>query len=210
VPDVDAPRPARLRCRRCDRPQAACLCGWMVPTANRLPVLVLQHRLESGHAKGSLPLLRLSLAHCRCETGEAFEHATLAGWLTAPHEGVPVQPLLLYPAGGAAPGPTPPGIGDGPLPDPGRWRLVLLDGTWRQTRQLLHANPLLQALPRWPLPAPAPSRYLIRRAHQPMQRSTLEAACAALGALEGRPDRYAPLLAAFDGWVRSVAAFGPA
>ena len=46
----------------------------------------------------------------------------------------------------------------------------------------------------------------IRRAQQPGQRSTLEAACTALGLLEGRPAHYAPLLDAFSGWVAQVAA----
>ena len=47
------------------------------------------------------------------------------------------------------------------------------------TGNILKANTPL--LPRWALPAPAPSRYAIRRAHRPGQRSTLEAACTALG-----------------------------
>jgi DTW domain-containing protein YfiP len=89
-------------------------------------------------------------------------------------------------------------------------RLVLLDGTWRKTRKLLHANPLLQALPRWPLPAPPPSRYTIRRAQRPDQVSTLEAACLALGHLEGEPARYVPLLSAFDGWVAEQARWAAA
>jgi DTW domain-containing protein YfiP len=96
------------------------------------------------------------------------------------------------------------------LPKTSAWRLVLLDGTWRKTRKLLHANPLLQALPRWPLPAPPPSRYTIRRAQRPGQRSTLEAACLALGHLEGEPARYLPLLSAFDGWVAEQARWAAA
>lgn len=83
---------------------------------------------------------------------------------------------------------------------------MLLDGTWRQARGLLRSHPALQALPRWALPDLAPPRYSIRRAQQPGQRSTLEAACTALGLLEGRPAHYAPLLDAFSGWVSQVAA----
>ena len=45
------------------------------------------------------------------------------------------------------------------------------------------------------------SSYLIRKAHQPGQLSTLEATCAALAQLEGQPTRFGPLLAAFDGFV---------
>ena len=80
----------------------------------------------------------------------------------------------------------------------------------RALRTCASDHPLLQTLPRWALPTPPPSRYRVRRAHRPEQRSTLEAACLALGALEGEPTRYAPLLAAFDGWVDSLAARRPA
>jgi len=153
-------------------------------------LLILQHPLEQHQAKGSARLLQLSLQRCRCEVGEVFDPAALSAWLADGHT------LLLYPA---APGEAT--VLPLPLAEPCTTRLLLLDGTWRKTRKLLHANPLLAALPRWPLPAPPPSRYAIRRAQGPGQLSTLEAACLALGALEGRPAIYAPLLTAFDGWV---------
>lgn len=205
-----AHRPQRAHCPRCDRPLRGCLCRWVTPTANAVAVRLLQHPLEQHEAKGSARLLALSLQRCQRLVGERFDPAALAAWLGdggaagAPGStdaAPPARCLLLYPAapGEAAEPPL-------PLPDPGAWRLVLLDGTWRKTRKLLHLNPALDALPRWPLPAPAPPRYAIRRAQLPGQRSTLEAACGALAALEGRPDRYAPLLAAFDGWVAEQAA----
>jgi DTW domain-containing protein YfiP len=165
-----------------------------VPTANRLPVLVLQHPQEAAHAKNSVRLLRLSLAQCRVEVGEVFDAQVLAGWLGDATDG---GSLLLFPDPPAArPATT---TAPGAMPRPAR--LVLLDGTWRQARALLRANPLLQQLPRWSLPDLAPPRYAIRRAHRPGQRSTLEAACAALGLLEDRPAFYAPLLDRFSAWV---------
>ena len=187
----------RLLCPRCQRPLPACLCAWVRPTANRLPVLVLQHPQEAGQAKGSVRLLGLSLQACTVQVGDAFDPAALSAWL-----GPPGASLLLYPDAPAAPAPA----GPLPLPLPLPQRLVLLDGTWRQARGLLRSHPALQALPRWALPDLAPPRYSIRRAQQPGQRSTLEAACTALGLLEGRPAHYAPLLDAFSGWVSQVAA----
>lgn len=184
---------ARITCPRCLLPLRSCLCRWITPTANTTPLLVLQHPSEQAQAKGSLRLLRLSLQRCRCEVGEVFDAQALSSWL-----GASASCLLLYPAGpGEAASAPPPAA-----------QLVLLDGTWRKTRRLLHANPLLQQLPRWALPAPAPSRYRIRRAQAPHQRSTLEAACAALAAIEGDAARYEPLLAAFDGWNDQVASRG--
>lgn len=175
-----------------------------------MSLLILQHPQEQHQAKGSVRLLQLSLARCRVEVGESFDPDALAAWLAEPTPSGPATSLLLFPgpAQGLQPaasaGSTPPRADA--LPDPAPGRLVLLDGTWRQARRLLQANPLLQRLPRWPLPAPPPSRYAIRKARRPEQRSTLEAACLALGALEHRARCYAPLLAAFDGWVAAVAA----
>ena len=204
----DAPRSARRRCATCQRPLSSCLCGWICPTTQALPVLVLQHPAEQAHAKGSVRLLQLSLQPCQVEVGERFDPMALARWLAAPAEGsatatppataTPLQSLLLYPV---EPGDPAAAALSLPLSHPARWRLVLLDGSWRQTRQMLRLNPLLQSLPRWALPAPPPSRYAIRRAQRPEQRSTLEAACLALAALQGDAERFAPLLAAFDGWV---------
>ncbi|MDH4392718.1 MAG: DTW domain-containing protein [Aquabacterium sp.] len=190
-------------CPRCQRPLPACLCAWVRPTANRLPLLVLQHPQEAGHAKGSVRLLQCSLADCTVQVGEHFSAEALGAWL-----GPAGSSLLLYPdktdALPATGRPGAPAIAARPLPTPDR--LVLLDGTWRQARGLLRAHPLLQALPRWALPDVPPPRYAIRRAHQPAQRSTLEAACAALGLLEDRPVHYAPLLDAFSAWVAQLAA----
>jgi DTW domain-containing protein len=184
-------------CPRCQRPLRACLCAWVRPTTNRLPVLVLQHPQEAGHAKGSVRLLQRSLSDCRVLVGDRFDPEALAHWL-----GPPGGSLLLYPD---APGlPAMQASPAAPLPSPAR--LVLLDGSWRQARSMLHRHPLLQALPRWALPVLAPSRYAIRRAHQPAQRSTLEAACAALGLLEGRMAHYIPLLDGFSAWVAQLAA----
>jgi DTW domain-containing protein YfiP len=168
-------------------------------------VLVLQHPQEVGHAKGSLPLLQASLTHCQVLVGERFDPEVLAQAL-APHTQAgpsPVQSLLLYPDSDPAGPPVP---ACSALPQPRQ--LVLLDASWRKSRKMLQTNPALQALPRWGLPAPPPSRYGIRRAQGVDQRSTLEAACLALGLLEGRPTHYAPLLQAFSGWVDERVADG--
>lgn len=206
--DLAAPHDARPRCLRCQRPQATCLCRWITPTANTVSLLILQHPQEQHQAKGSARLLQLSLARCRVEVGESFDEATLVEWLAEPTPSGMATNLLLFPeqARGVLPAASaaPTDLPAGALPDPTPRHLVLLDGTWRQARRLLQANPLLQSLPRWSLPAPPPSRYAIRKAQRPEQRSTLEAACLALGALEQRAERYTPLLSAFDGWVTAM------
>ncbi len=161
----------RAVCPRCERPAPTCFCATLpaAPLAHRTALLILQHPAEAGHAKNTTAFLTLGLQRARRLRGEVFDPA-LAGPGTA----------LLYPGEGAAP-PT------GPVD-----QLLLLDGSWRQSRRLLAANPWLADLPRVGLPA-QPSRYAIRRAHRPGQLSTLEAGLQALALLEGDPARFEPL-----------------
>ena len=169
----------------------------------------MQHPLEVAKVKGSARLLHLSLPHSRLVTGEVFTESALQALLTAPlapQAAVqrPRRAILLYPdapqdqALGVS---VPPVLARTLLCDPASLRLIVLDGTWRKSRKMLYRNPLLQQLPRLPLRDMPASRYLIRKAHQPDQLSTLEATCAALTQLEGRGERFVPLLTAFDGFV---------
>ncbi|WP_311222423.1 MULTISPECIES: tRNA-uridine aminocarboxypropyltransferase [unclassified Acidovorax] len=200
----------RLRCVACLRPGATCLCDVAAPVAHQAEVLILQHPLESSHAKGTARLLHLCLPRSRLEVGEVFDVESLQRWLAAPWDGAALdtppdigqRTVLLYPP--SPPDPALPLIAPPPLPpawlagDPAALRLVVLDGTWRKSRKMLYLNPLLQQLPRLLLPdLPAP-RYRIRRAHAPHQLSTLEATCTALAHVEGSADRYAPVLDALE------------
>lgn len=136
-------------------------------------------------------------------TGEVFEPEYLSRLLYCPLDGRDEdagtrQPILLYPNMPVLP--QAPAIAPGTL-HAENFRLIILDGTWRKSRKMLHANPLLQTLPRLSLENMPASRYLIRRAHGPDQRSTLEAACHALAALENTEDKYRPLLESFDRFI---------
>ena len=194
----------RSTCSTCLRPQRACICRWITPVENTVEVLILQHPLETGEAKGSARLLHLSLDRSRIEIGETFSETALQALLHSPFEdgtdGPPSatarQPVLLYPTDENTAPAT-----DAILQDPERIRLVVLDGTWRKTRKMLHLNPQLQVLPRLPLFDPPPSHYLIRKAHRADQLSTLEATCHALMHLDHDVTKYTPLLHAFDGFV---------
>lgn len=204
----------RTACAQCLRPQSTCICQWIRPTAHQVEVLVLQHPLEVDQAKGSARLLCMSLAHSRLVTGETFDEAELNALLTQPGWGqaadaLPRQPVLLYPATPLHPEPTWPVVGVPAPTDPHRLRLVVLDGTWRKSRKMLHQNPVLQTLPRLALCNLPPSHYRIRKAHRPDQLSTLEATCAALAQLEGDADAFEPLLQAFDGFVAQQMAYRP-
>ena len=187
------PRPT---CPRCLRPQSTCICSFVTPTPTACEVLILQHPLEAFEAKNSVRLLHLSLPHSRLVVGEAFDDATLHALMATPR-----YTVLLYPPTDQAGHATPAILEAAQLQDPASVRLVVLDGTWRKSRKMLHVSPLLQGLPRLSLMDMPLSHYVIRKAHKPGQLSTLEATCATLAQLEGEPERFAPLLQAFKGFV---------
>lgn len=171
----------RGACPRCERPLATCLCATLPPAvAVSTALTVLQHPAEAGHAKNTVAFLALGLSPAaQVLRGEVLDPSL-----------APPGTALLYPGGPA-----------GTSPEAFR-RLILLDGSWRQSRRLLAANPWLAVLPRLSLP-PWPGRYALRRAHRPGQFSTAEAALHALAVLEGGAQRFAPLWAAFDEFVRA-------
>jgi len=189
----------RLVCPACQRPQSACICQWVTPVAHTTEVLILQHPLEVDHSKNTARLLHRSLAHSRVVVGESFDAITLQAVMREPK-----YTVLLYPQSALSPSPAPDATR---LHDTANLRLVVLDGTWRKSRKMLHLSALLQQLPRLSLDDMPASGYWIRKAHRPGQLSTLEATCAALAQLEGAPERFQPLLQAFDGFVAQQLAF---
>ncbi len=193
------PMPARrVRCAACGLPARTCVCALVTRVRNGVEVLVLQHPDEVREAKNSARLMRLSLGRCRVAVGEAFAPEALLALLDGDVSGA----ALLYPADTSMPF----SAGSPGAPT----RLVVLDGTWRKTLRMLHANPLLQSLPRWPIASANPSRYAaLRKARRASQLSTLEATCAALADIEAAPARYAPLLDAFDRFVAAASAHRP-
>jgi len=81
--------------------------------------------------------------------------------------------VLLFPTEGEA------------APLEGIEQLVVLDGTWRQTRRMLKKLPSLAALPRLALPEKPEAPLRLRESPTPEGRSTLEALADALELLEG-------------------------
>ena len=73
--------------------------------------------------------------------------------------------------------------GQQPIIPSGVEGLVVLDGSWSQSRKMMQRVPELRSLRRWSLPAPAGRRSL--RASPPGGMSSLEAIAEALAAVEG-------------------------
>lgn len=153
--------------------------------------------MEITEAKGTARLLHVSLQRSQLLNGEVFGAA-----LDAALQG-PRCNLLLFPEARRDPG-----TGLLPSVPQTEWRrpteplrLVVLDGTWRKCRKMLSLNPQLQHMQRLSLTTVPASRYLIRKAHEAHQLSTLEATCVALAQLERDDFAIQPLLHAFDGFV---------
>ena len=209
---MSIPSPRRATCATCLRPRSSCICRWIAPLASQVELLILQHPLEVANAKGSARLLHLCLPGSVLVAGEAFDAAALNALL---HNGGRT-PLLLYPQGDGAPAPDAAIAAIATIPaipttavTASALRLVVLDGTWRKSRKMLHLNPQLQSLPRLALQAMPQSHYRIRKAHAPDQLSTLEAAAYALRRLGGGEVLCASLLRAFDGFVAQQASYAP-
>lgn len=183
----------RPTCPHCRTPLPRCFCDLVVAVETAVEVIIWQHPQEVGHAKGTVPLLARCLTNSRLLVAETlslteFEQAT----------GHNCQNLhLLFPASETQTA-TP---AAGTDTNPPLQRLLVLDGTWRKARKLLHVNPWLNRLPRFVLMDPPPSRYHIRKAENPQQLSTLEAVCAALAQAENSSKNTQPLLNAFDQYV---------
>ena len=177
----------RAVCARCRRPASVCYCHLLpvVPTASR--VVFLQHPRERKVAISTCRMAHLALAGSELHHGTTFvDDAHLAAILAAPAGGV----YLLYPSAGAV---------DPRTLAPGALRtLIVVDGTWSQARKLVARSPQLAAVPRLGLAPSRPSNYRIRREPADHCVSTIEAVVEVLGLVEGQPDRYRPLLGAFD------------
>ena len=197
---------SRLLCQQCARPTVACLCAWVCTIPNVVEVLILQHPLEVAQAKGSVRLLSLCLQKVQILVGETFAADSLARALAAPAAvgGAPLN-LLLYPDTRQSAASDLlchglPYVHDAATAAPAL-RLILIDATWRKSRKILYAHPVLQALPRYSLTEMPASHYRIRKAHKADQLSSLEACAYALMALENNTNTYLPLLSAFDRFI---------
>jgi DTW domain-containing protein len=165
------------RCKRCWVKQPHCVCGEVPRLTPRTEVLVVRHQREGWKSTGTARIAALALPGLAClEYGDDAQPAQ--GALTpALLEGA----ALVFPAEAAPPC------------DPATVRrLVVLDGTWRQTRRMYRRLPALHALPVLALPPRAAPALQLRHSTFEEGRSTLEAIADALGLVEG-PAVAAPL-----------------
>jgi len=175
----------RPTCLRCLRPASFCVCAGLAPARARSRLVLLQHPREAGLAICSARLTHVLVEGSELHRGVRFgEHARVRALAAVPGA------ALLYPGEGARPAAT---LADAPPPV-----LFAVDATWFHAERMLRDNPFLAALPRVAVRSSQASAYgELRREPGPVHLSTLEAVALALGALEGRAERFEPMQEAF-------------
>jgi len=183
-------REPRAYCAECGRPTSVCVCGALERVATRTRVVILQHPRESIVPIGTARLAELALPNAELHVGIDFSESARVRELLS-DERAPA--ILLYPGAGARDLANEPPAG--PV------TLVVLDGTWWQSKKLLKSNPAIAKLPRYAFDPVEPSRYRIRREPERHCVSTIEAIAHALVHLERGETDVTPLLRPFDAMV---------
>jgi len=143
-------------------------------------------------AIGTARMASLCLTNSELHVGVNWgESPALARALSDPER----PPILLYPGEGA--------VDIVREPPPGPVTLVVVDGTWAQTKKVVRTNPVLSSLPRYAFTPPRPSEYRIRKEPHETYVATIEALVHVLTGLEGDGDRFATLLAPFRAMIES-------
>jgi DTW domain-containing protein YfiP len=173
------------RCPRCWIRTEFCICPHLPTVVTRTRVVVVRHERESWKSTGTARVAGLALPN--------LEFVDFDDDPAGVNERLPSLEggAMLFPSEVPAPWPS-------ELPV-----LVVIDGTWRQTRRMVTKLPRLHGLPRLQFDTP-PARVLrLRDTSFDEGRSTLEAIAEALGRLEG-PAVSEPLLSLHTDYVERV------
>lgn len=177
---------SRQYCSVCKKAKSTCICQWLKVQQNQIPVLIFQHSDELKKTLGTAPLVALGLQFAKVFTGTVMRENTCFETLKDYHAS---NPILLY----ARPMVNGSYHIELDLNDQkhfveehaGRFdSIILLDGTWRNTRELLHKNTWLNTLPTIALKNVGESHYRIRQATQENALATIEAVSILLSALD--------------------------
>src|SRR5216684_1709978 len=189
----------------CRQSADLCVCDGIVPVANRVALLILQHPQEQDRALGSARLAALQLKNAVLRIGLSWP--SLAKALGRPAE--PRRWAVLY-LGSAKVGQLARDRDVVALDRKGEAEpdqdaalsdiegVVVLDGTWSQAKTLWWRNPWMLKCRRVVLGPSRPSRYgKLRREPRRDGLATIEAAAMLLGRLD-RPEIEETLVASFE------------
>ena len=173
-------------CLRCLLRREVCLCSRLPTVETAVRFVIVRHVVERLRTSNTARLAALALPNSEIlEYGdlEPLDESRLAG----------ADTWLLYPAPSA------------PTPAPGARprRLIVLDGTWRQSRKMFARLAPLRGMPCLALAPADPSLLRLRRPPREDGMSTLEAIAEAVRLLEGE-GQARQLLALHDAHVQAV------
>jgi DTW domain-containing protein YfiP len=192
-------------CEKCYKRQALCICASTRKIENLIEVLILQHPQEKNEDLSTARLIETGLTNAKVKVGFSWPNFEKAlgkkadpkQWLvfflgskTPPEWFARKEPIAYLTRGGGilefSPTTRPKGI-------------LLLDGTWSQSKTIWWRNPWLLKLQRTVLLPKAKSRYgVLRKEPRRECLSTLETAAMALSHLEKNPQIETHLLQIFD------------
>jgi DTW domain-containing protein len=176
----------RSVCPRCRRPDSVCYCQHLTRIETETRIVLLQHPRERDMPIGTARMAHLSLPNSELLVGFDWENSSaLARLLSEPGR----QTALLFPGADAL------DLHETPLAGP--LTLVVVDGTWANTKKMVRKNPILANLTRVTFRPARPSEYRIRREPEAQCVSTIEALTYVLGAIEGDAARFEDLLRPF-------------
>ncbi|KAJ1264509.1 hypothetical protein BS78_08G006500 [Paspalum vaginatum] len=213
-----APSPGRSVCHAgCGRPSRVCLCPHLppspLPTSTTVVILHHPHALRRNPLS-TLPLLARCLANLHLVPGRHLAPSSCPALLPPPSSSGPV--LFLYPSPAASDlaawcRATPRSARPRPT-------LLLLDGTWRQAKEMRAASgAFLASLGAVPVALPVDgavegdsmfeSELVVKKEPRKGCVSTMEAAARALRVLEPEGGKGDEIEAALVGVVRAMVAF---
>ncbi len=183
----------RRYCEQCRRPLSVCLCPYIHVLSSPVELIIWQDPTEARHPLSTAPLLHKSIAGSRLLVADCLQPQDIFA------AGKQNTTALLYPF-----------THKPALAEDARiqiQQLLVLDGTWRKVRRLLHLNPWLNDLPHIALTPQQPSGYAIRASQQRGGLSTIEAGVSALQWLDPSQD-YKPVLRVLNRMVEVQQGFG--
>ena len=151
--------------------------------------MILQHPNEEKRCLRTAKILELSLCCGQClvirgKKFTSFKYPVLKD-LIEDKQNPNHKTVVLYP-----------GMGSQPLSDLSvdeSYNIILIDGTWSQSRSIYHNSPVLHSLPKIELNGTHPSNYVIRTQPTDGCLSTVESAALVLSHVEKDPTIYEKL-----------------
>ncbi|XP_003384861.2 PREDICTED: DTW domain-containing protein 2-like [Amphimedon queenslandica] len=177
----------RAVCGRCKRPSTVCICSCFPekPVSMATRVIILQHCSEESRCLATVPLLQECITRERFHIikGKRFK----VNKFTCLQKAIESKStVVLYPSKTAIPLQSlPSGASIGKEDDSA---LIVLDGTWAQTRAMFSQNHFLHSLKQVKLNGEAVSQYVIRTQPSKQSLSTIESVAHAVAWLDGTPE----------------------